>query len=409
MKEGWKVSKPIINKIIPFDADMNNTISFSWNGNQSYKNRLIIYSADTMEIVYDKTINTFTHVHIVSSKTLTNGKKWIAQFQTFDIDGIASELSDKLYFQTLKTPLFYFYGLENGQTLQSAFYDAQIYYLQENYEDIQSFKFYLYDGTKTLLSESETMYDSTKIKYQYKGLDNHTIYYFRCHGITVNGMEIDTGYIQIYTDYRRPGKYSIIYAENDPMHGYIKYHTNIVVIQYNGNRTFNFENGMIDLRNDNEGIYYDAGFVIDGDFTLKLRGMHLNQTATILELKNTKYTLSISSYLYEDGTTRFKLTVPNGLCNYILYSDAIAFNSTDMVCVWLRKINDIYQLEVIVDPDYTDTDNIWYGQQMPPNPNIYDVWIDAPNLFTYVVNKDDMNAYHSDNEPIDADVNDVWN
>lgn len=403
------MAKPIVNKITPFDADMNNTMSFSWNGNQSYKNRLIIYSADTMEIVYDKTINTFTHVHIVSSKTLTNGKKWIAQFQTFDIDGVASELSDKLYFQTLKTPIFYFYGLENGQTLQSAFYDAKIYYLQENYEDIQSFKFYLYDGTRTLLSESETMYDSTKIKYQYKGLDNHTIYYFRCHGITVNGMEIDTGYIQIYTDYRSPGKYSIIYAENDPIHGYIKYHTNIVVIQYNGNRTFNFENGMIDLRNDNEGIYYDAGFVIDGDFTLKLRGMYLNQTATILELKNTKYTLSISSYLYEDGTTRFKLTVPNGLCNYILYSDAIAFNSTDMVCIWLRKINDIYQLEVIVDPDYTDTDNIWYGQQMPPNPNIYDVWIDAPNLFTYVVNKDDMNVYHSDNEPIDADVNDVWN
>ena len=401
--------KPIVNKITPFDATMDKTLSFSWNGNQSYANRLIIYNADTMDVVYDKKINVFPHTHLLPAGKLSNGKKWIAQFQTFDMDDVASELSDKLYFQTLKTPLFYFYGLEDGQTLQSAFYDAQIYYLQENYEDIQSFKFYLYDGTKTLLSESETMYDSMKVRYSYKGLDNHTIYYFRCHGMTVSGMEIDTGYIKVYTDYRQPDKYSIIYAENDPLHGYIKYHTNIVVIQYNGNKTFNFENGMIDLRNDNEGIYYDTGFVIDSDFTLKLRGMYLNQTATILELRNTQYSLTINSYLYEDGTTRFKLTVPNGLGNYILYSDAIAFNSTDMVCIWLRKINDIYQLEIIVEPDYTDTKNIWYGQQMPVRPDAYDVWIDAPNLFTYVVNKNDMKVYYSEEEPSDADINDVWN
>ena len=291
------MAKPIVNKIAPFDASLDKTFTFSWNGNQSYANRLIIYNADSMEPIYDRKISTFPHTHILPASTLTNGKKWAAQFQTFDVDDTASELSDKSYFQTLKTPLFYFYGLENGQILQSAFYDAQIYYLQEDYEDIQSFKFYLYDGTKTLLSESETMYDSTKIRYQYKGLDNHTVYYFRCHGMTVNGMEIDTGYIQIYTDYRRPGKYSIIYAENDPLHGYIKYHTNIAVIQYNGSKTFHFENGMIDLRGDNEGIYYDKGFVIDGDFTLKLRGMYLNQTATILELRNTKYSIIVSSYL----------------------------------------------------------------------------------------------------------------
>lgn len=403
------MAKPIINKITPFDATMDNTISFSWNGNQSYANRLIIYHADTMDILYDRKINTFPHTHIIPAKTLTNGKKWIAQVQTFDMNDTASELSDKLYFQTLKTPLFYFYELKDGQTLHSAFYDAQIYYLQENYEDIQSFKFYLYDGTKTLLSESETMYDSTRIRYQYKGLDNHTIYYFRCHGMTVSGMETDTGYIRIYTDYRQPDKYSIIYAENDPLHGYIKYHTNIVVIQYNGNKTFRFENGMIDLRNDREGIYYDTGFVIDRDFTVKLRGMYLNQTATILELRNTKYSILVSSCHYEDGTTRFKLDVPNGLGHYILYSDAIAFNSTDMICIWIRKVNDIYQLEVIADPDYTDTDNIWYGQQMPVNPDTHDVWVDAPNPFTYAVNKNDMKTHYSDNEPDNADINDVWN
>ncbi len=403
------MAKPIVNKIIPFDAEINKEISFTWNGNQSYANRLIIYNADSMETVYDKKITTFTHSHTIPAKTLKNGKKWIAQFQTFDIDDSKSDLSDKLYFQTFKTPLFYFYGLENGQTIHSASYEAQIYYLQEDYEDIQSFRFYLYDGTKTLLKESDTLYDSEHIKYIYKGLDNHTVYYLKCHGITANGMEIDTDYVEIYTDYKMPSTYGIIYAENDPLHGYIKYHTNIKVIQYNGNKTFNFVNGMIDLRNDNDGIYYDEGFVIEDNFTLKLRGMYLNQTAKILELRNTKYSLTVESFLYDDGTTRFKLTVPNGLGNYILYSDAISFQPTEMTCVWIRRINDIYQLEILVDPDFTNENNIWYGQQMPGSSlEVYDSWIDAPNLFTYSVNRDEMNIHFSDSEPGETKTDDLW-
>ncbi len=403
------MAKPIVNKIIPFDAEINKEISFTWNGNQSYANRLIIYNADSMETVYDKKITTFTHSHTIPAKTLKNGKKWIAQFQTFDIDDSKSDLSDKLYFQTFKTPLFYFYGLENGQTIHSASYEAQIYYLQEDYEDIQSFRFYLYDGTKTLLKESDTLYDSEHIKYIYKGLDNHTVYYLKCHGITANGMEIDTDYVEIYTDYKMPSTYGIIYAENDPLHGYIKYHTNIKVIQYNGNKTFNFVNGMIDLRNDNDGIYYDEGFVIEDNFTLKLRGMYLNQTAKILELRNTKYSLTVESFLYDDGTTRFKLTVPNGLGNYILYSDAISFQPTEMTCVWIRRINDIYQLEILVDPDFTNENNIWYGQQMPGSSlEVYDSWIDAPNLFTYVVERDEMNIHFSDSEPGETKTGDLW-
>ncbi len=370
---------------------------------------MIIYNADSMETVYDKKITTFTHSHTIPAKTLKNGKKWIAQFQTFDIDDSKSDLSDKLYFQTFKTPLFYFYGLENGQTIHSASYEAQIYYLQEDYEDIQSFRFYLYDGTKTLLKESDTLYDSEHIKYIYKGLDNHTVYYLKCHGITANGMEIDTDYVEIYTDYKMPSTYGIIYAENDPLHGYIKYHTNIKVIQYNGNKTFNFVNGMIDLRNDNDGIYYDEGFVIEDNFTLKLRGMYLNQTAKILELRNTKYSLTVESFLYDDGTTRFKLTVPNGLGNYILYSDAISFQPTEMTCVWIRRINDIYQLEILVDPDFTNENNIWYGQQMPGSSlEVYDSWIDAPNLFTYVVERDEMNIHFSDSEPGETKTGDLW-
>lgn len=115
------MAKPIVNKITPFDAEMDKEIGFTWNGSQSYANRLIIYNADSMEKIYDKTITTFTHSHTIPAGTLKNGKQWIAQSQTFDVDHLESGLSDKRYFQTFKTPLFYFYGLENGQTVTRHF------------------------------------------------------------------------------------------------------------------------------------------------------------------------------------------------------------------------------------------------------------------------------------------------
>lgn len=67
------MAKPIVNKITPFDAEMDKEIGFTWNGSQSYANRLIIYNADSMEKIYDKTITTFTHSHTIPAGTLKNG------------------------------------------------------------------------------------------------------------------------------------------------------------------------------------------------------------------------------------------------------------------------------------------------------------------------------------------------
>ena len=402
------MAKPVIGKVTPFDGNKDKTINLGWNGDQSHANRLIIYNADTMEVAYDKKVTSFLLSHVIPAETLINGKNWIAQCQVFDVEDIESELSDKVFFQTFKNPEFYFYNISEGQTINAATYEAIIYYFQEDYEDIQSYKFYLYDEMKSLLLESETLYDSNKINYTFKGLSNHTTYNVRCVGITVNGMEIDTGYISFYTDYKVPSTYGIIYADNDALHGYVKLHTNIKVIQYNGDKTFNFINGMIDLRNN--FIYYDEGFVIDGDFALRLIGMNLNQTATILELRNTKRSIILSSYLYDDGIVRFKLTVPNALGNYILYSDPISFGEDDMISIRFKRVNNIYSLVAEIKEDFSFINNWWFGRQMPGGNNLEtnDVWIDTDDMFTYVVDKDVMKIYTDENEPENIDVDNLW-
>lgn len=142
------MAKTILNRIAPFDATKEKTISFSWTGNQSYANRLIIFDANTLAVVYDEKISTMTYNHVLPKKKLLNGKKYVAQCQVFDVEDIPSDLSDKLFFATYETPEFEFYNIENEQVIKSASYEAVVYYFQKEYEEIQSYKFYLYDGTK---------------------------------------------------------------------------------------------------------------------------------------------------------------------------------------------------------------------------------------------------------------------
>lgn len=50
------MAKPAISKIIPFDATAGYVFSFSYIGNQPYKNRIVIRNALTNEIIKDETI-----------------------------------------------------------------------------------------------------------------------------------------------------------------------------------------------------------------------------------------------------------------------------------------------------------------------------------------------------------------
>ena len=146
------MAKPIINKITSVDALQDYVVTMTYNGNQPYSNRLIVYDGNTMGVLYDETIESFLLKHTIPANTLINGRKYAVQVQFFDIDGIASALSDKYYFWTLETPLFYFEGVKNDDVIKSASLEVNIHYSQPDWEDIKSYKFLIYDELKNLFS-----------------------------------------------------------------------------------------------------------------------------------------------------------------------------------------------------------------------------------------------------------------
>ena len=399
------MAKPIINKITSVDALQDYVVTMTYNGNQPYSNRLIVYDGNTMGVLYDETIESFLLKHTIPANTLINGRKYAVQVQFFDIDGIASALSDKYYFWTLETPLFYFDGINNEDVIKSASLEVNVHYSQSNWEDVKSYKFSLYDATKNLLLESDTMYFAGTLSYVYRGLSNDTNYYIRCTGITERGIELDTGYVKIFAKYENSSLYSRIYAECDEYNGMVKYYTNLILIEPEVD-DYEYDNGYINLID--KTLTYKDNFLVSGDFTMSIKLKNAYRETTLLKCSNDNIGFTLSSIFADDESLMFKLIAPNGICNYVQYSDKIQVETDDLVTVHIRRVNNVYKMVVFTEfgggiHEY----NLWLGETRPYGVSNYDVWIDN-GTGLIKVDKDDVTVFYQEEIPEDASKNKIW-
>lgn len=401
------MAKPIIQRIQPFDATKDYEIILSWMGNRAYANRIYIYDYETNNLVFDDTVSSFSLTHIIPARTLQNNKRYTIQAQTYDVENVASSLSNKVLFYTFATPDFYFEDLSDNPIISNSSFTATVHYYSDDWEDISKYTFYLYDATKKQLLKSDEMTDDD-ISYAYKGLDNDTVYYIRCVGVTVNGMELDTGYVEITVKYEDPNVYARIYATPVPSRGCIQVSSNLIIIQYNGTDEFEYIDGMIDLRD--KTLYYDEGFLIEKDFTVIIRGINLWQTADIFKMCNGNLGLTLSSRIYQEDKLRFRLMVPNGISNYLLYSDELVFSNSDMVTIMLRRKNDVYQLKAFLEIGFsTENGDMWFGSTRPTQSQTtkYDNWINTDEAIHKILHEN-MTEYLDEEEPAEPDIDDLW-
>lgn len=354
------MARPIVMKILPFDADKPCEISLSWSGGRAHANRILIYDNETNDLVFDDVAETFALQHTIPAHTLTNGKRYVIQARTYDAEGTASPLSDKVLFQTLETPDFHFDNVPENGRVENASLAVSVSYHSPDSEKISTYKFHLYDSTQKLLLESDALTDASDLSYVYRGLESNAAYYIRCLGVTVNGMELDTGFVGINVRYGTPNTYSRIYTTALPSRGCVQVSTNLIIVQYNGKETFAYEDGKINLMG--KTLYYDEGFQIEDDCTVIIRGTNLWQTADLFQMKNGAGELALSSRIYCDGKLRFRLLVPNGVNRYVLYSEALTFDSQDVVTVSIRRKNNVYQLSAHVTLHDATADNTLTGE-----------------------------------------------
>lgn len=343
------MGKPIINKISTFDSTNDYVVTFSYIGNQPYKNRLIIINSLTNDIVIDETIETMKFTHTIVASTLSNGISYTAQISVFDENNEESSISDKVYFTCYTTPVFRFNNLDENTTnkINSSNINVSVFYTQEQSRSLKTYQFCLYDMNHRELKKTDLIYCSSNndVSYQYKNLKNNEVYYIKCIGETVDNVFVDTGFYELLTSYSVNNAYNSFYVTNNFEGGYIQCVTNMISIEGITDNEIEIKDGVADITD--KTLSYKEDFIINGDYKVGIKLKNPEQ-GVIYDSSNGNFRTTLYYYEYE-GLNYFKLAVSNGFSDYVLYSDRIVINADTFIAIYITKKSNLYQLDVITE------------------------------------------------------------
>lgn len=337
------MAKPVVKTIHAFDATQSYFVEFTWSGNQAYNNRMILYDASTQGVVYDHTYsyNYYKLNHEIPAYTLDNNKQYAVQISVIDADGAASALSDKYYFWTIETPSFYFEGLSDGDVILSPSITLNLHYSQSGTEELVWTKFFLYDASKTEITETDADY-AHSLTHTFGSLENRVTYHVRATAVTVHGMSLDTGYISFQPSYANPSAYARLYADPDAETGFVNYYSNLVIITPDEN-DYTYEDGYIDLTEMDLSTTTTLRASSNVNGSMGAYWMPIGETAeTFTKTENADVGMSLTGYsiinevIVAGSTTQTPVTVLRtyqsivSITNSTLYVNRIPFeNITD--------------------------------------------------------------------------------
>ena len=170
---------------------------------------------------------------------------------------------------------------------------------------------------------------------------------------------------------------------------------------------YDYEDSYIDLNG--KELNYTTGLSVSGDFILGIRIKEYYESGKLLTVSDESYGLTLTSYVYDDAYMRFRLTVPNGLTPYILYSEPYLPTPATVFTIYIKRVNSIYQLYVFTTEAETEND-MHFGTNEPDVPSMYDIWINNENEPTETFLKEDVHRFIMEEEPIVLAQNkfDIW-
>lgn len=351
------LTKPTLYTQSAFDATQEHIFNFNVvGGDQVVANTLTIIDNETHQQVYSQEEITFSLTHTLAANVLTNGKYYSASLTTENANGDTSVASDSIQFYCYTTPVFIFTNLINGANITTSSYNFEISYSQSQSEPLEQYSFNLYDYSYNLISTSGVLYTGTSTvpftaQYTFMGLINSTTYYIECTGVTLHGTQITTGLISFGVNYNSSStKLNLI---NNCIDGYVYISSNPIPIFGYSNpvEPTYIEDGdtvYIDMSGDGYYVLWDNGFTTSTtDWTLSIWGKDFNQNKTICTMYNNNQDTIKIEYI-EDGEDTYCLLTAisfNTKYKYIITSNTITTPlNTDNLMVWVRRINNLYDI-----------------------------------------------------------------
>ena len=219
--------KPSIYEITPFDAQMGTVVYYKWQGEQQRSNKFVVMDNSTGLKVYEEEQTSFQSLHVLKPNIggLINGKTYKAHLQVTTMNGEKSEASSTVLFKCLTTPTWEFVGIVSNMVVQNSEITVVLNYQQKEQELLNIWKIHLYDNAKQELF-NRTVSATAGLTTQIQGLTDRTHYYLRATGVTVSGVELDTGFVPISVTYSQKPFFSALELTNLPNKGAIQVKAN---------------------------------------------------------------------------------------------------------------------------------------------------------------------------------------
>lgn len=308
---------PVINNVVPFDASVGTTITFTYTGGitNSY---FEIFNINN-ELIYNSQYDTRLGVSQLKKRiippnieNLVNNAQYYIQL-TVENDGEFATSQKKL-FRCITTPTLSAYcndgtsnPLEKSYLLETATFELYADYTQaivngEIYENLNSYQFILYDNNYQVIYTSDVYYNllgsnDEHVYIRFNGLEQKR-YFLKVIGKTVNGYIIDNPLITVDVEYKSNTQKTTLYVENCYEEGFIKIGTNIHALLYRlGTSPAAFVDDVIQLR-DNWLEYYD-GLTIDGDYVAYVRFKNPNYNTNLVRISGNGHNVYMNCYKYD--------------------------------------------------------------------------------------------------------------
>ena len=343
-----------IYNITPFDATNSYDVTFSYSGGaQAYYNQLVVTEDETGLNVLNEVTQTLQLKHTIPAGLLSNGTKYIAQILVYDVDNNLCASTPIVHFMCLKAPSFSFTNVVQNQIIKSPSYTARLSYSQANNEKLQEYNVTLYSVSKVALMSSGINYNTDEILYTITDLDDDTQYYIRATGTTVNGMNVDTGYILFSVDYILPDDWCFVDLQNRPDIGAIQIRSNIVTLE--GRCTVDpvpFVDGeYVDLTGDAQ-VIFDDNFNMSGNWTIIGSVYGCIDRAYILIASDGKNDIRIQYRVDEfDGqglVAYMQLTNTNKIGEYVIHSNYIPLpNDNDVLVFCVLRQGNLFDIKLV--------------------------------------------------------------
>ena len=362
------LTRPVLYNIPAFDATVQYIVQFnSIGGSQVTGNRLVIATNNDNQTVYDEQQTTFKFEHTLPANTLTNGTYYNATLYTIDADGNQSVASNIVQFYCYTTPTLTFTNLIPNGTVTNSTYTFNFTYAQEQNEPLNYYVVNLYDAQSLLVATSSEQYTAStdvplNLSYTVNGFADATNYAIEVNGTTINNTVITTGRISFSVSYTSPNIYTLLELQNNCSGGYVNLKSNVAIIdgEVVPPPPVYIDDKELDLTQEGSYVVWDEGYQVNGDFTGILVGRNFTPYSTIFAFTNVQDGSTVTiNWLngYENGdNTQPLMAYAQLVANQggtVVYNIKTAMidipSATDVVTIWFRRVNNIYELYLNVE------------------------------------------------------------